>query len=668
MPSRDSALDVLNNRLAAARADPGLLLTEDALLEAAELAASTDTATDLPAALALGWFHWNRYLFLRDGDGYGDREAAIRYFLAVWQASPASVPAPIEQAIRDLRQDNSRLQADPSVASDQATRLIDVYLGNGEPSALIGALSLLLQAFAVTPKGHPDRAKYLSALGIACIKRFDRTGGPETASRSAWFMREALAAVPRDHPDRLVYLLHLGIILHGLSRRTGDLDALSESIRVQREALAATPSDDPLYAVIQQPLADALHTRSRLTGDKDALDESIRLMRDALAASPSHPFHTRHLHVLGNALQARFEWTGDEDDLNQSILLMEEAVAVVPGDDPDRAIYLGNLGYALRTRSAWTGDTDALSESIRVQREALEALPDGHPERAACLTNLGNALAALSGRTGNRGALREAIQVKTKAVAAVPSGHPGRALCLRNLGDTLLALFARTGDIDALGETFQVTRMGALGEAIRVAREAVAAAPPGHPERAACLKNLGSALGLLFERTRDPDTLSESILVMREAVAIVPGDHPARAAYLNILGAGLQALSARTGDAGVLTEAVARFRAAGDSRTAPVNDRIKGWRRVAIALAGKGGESAQDALAAAEAASELLPQVAPRSLAPADRVHQLDNIGSLAGAVAAAAIAAGCRGGRSNCWSRPAACWWPTRLTPVAAT
>ena len=49
----------------------------------------------------------------------------------------------------------------------------------------------------------------------------------------------------------------------------------------------------------------------------------------------------------------------------------------------------------------------------------------------------------------------------------------------------------------------------------------------------------------------------------------------------------------------------------------------------------------QDALAAAEAAVELLPQVTPRSLARADREHQLSEVGPLAGVAAAAAIAAG---------------------------
>lgn len=70
MPSRDAALAALYNRLAAGKADPMLLLTSDALRDAAELAASTDTTTDLSAAQALGWFHWHRHLSLPDHRPY----------------------------------------------------------------------------------------------------------------------------------------------------------------------------------------------------------------------------------------------------------------------------------------------------------------------------------------------------------------------------------------------------------------------------------------------------------------------------------------------------------------------------------------------------------------------------------------------------------------------
>lgn len=135
MPSRDAALDALNNRLAAATADPGLPLTDDALRDAAELAAATDTATDLPAAQALGWFHWNRNLFLGNRDGHSDQMTAIRYFILVYQASPASVPAPIQQTIHDLRQDGS-----PAAGGRIRLRLAERWPWAGEIAATVARL------------------------------------------------------------------------------------------------------------------------------------------------------------------------------------------------------------------------------------------------------------------------------------------------------------------------------------------------------------------------------------------------------------------------------------------------------------------------------------------------------------------------------------------------
>jgi len=53
-----------------------------------------------------------------------------------------------------------------------------------------------------------------------------------------------------------------------------------------------------------------------------------------------------------------------------------------------------------------------------------------------------------------------------------PEGHPDRAACLGNLGIALQRRFGRTGDMEA------------LTEAIRVGHDAVAATPSGHPNRA----------------------------------------------------------------------------------------------------------------------------------------------------------------------------------------
>jgi hypothetical protein len=75
-----------------------------------------------------------------------------------------------------------------------------------------------------------------------------------------------------------------------------------------------------------------------------------------------------------------------------------------------------------------------------------------------------------------------------------------------------------------------------LREAIGVARQAFAATPDDHPDRAGRLSNLGNWLGSRHKRTGARADLEEAIGVARQAVAATPDDHPDHAGRLNNLG------------------------------------------------------------------------------------------------------------------------------------
>ena len=668
MPSRDAALAALYDRLAAARANPGLLLADDALGDAAELAATTDTTTDPSAAQALGWFHWNRHLSLPDSDGRSDLAAATSYFASVYQASPASVPAPIRQALRDREQDSAAPGADPAAANDQAVRLFSAYQGNGQFPALIDAIALFRkaaaapgdravylanlgaalqllfgrtgdlgalteaievtrEAVAAAPSGDPDLARYLGNLVGALQLLFGHTGDPGALTEAIRAGHDAVAATSNGHPYRAMCLGNLGAALWTLFGRTGDLCPLSEAVRVTREAVAAAPVGDPNRAAYLKSLAGVLHAQFERTGELGALTEAVEAGRDAVAATPAgDPGRASRLNSLGATLQAQFERTGELKALTEAVQAGRDAVAATSASAPDRAAYLSNLGGALQMLLGRTGDLSALTEAVEVTREAVAAARSGDPDRAAYLSNLGATLQMLFRRTGDLGALTEAVQAGRDAVAATPASAPNRAAYLSNLGRALQMLFGHTGDL------------GALTEAIEVTRQAVADVPVGDPARATCQGNLGAALQVLFERTGDMGTLTEAIQVTKEALAASPSGHPSRAVHLSELGNALQTLAEHTGDTEALTEAAKCFQAVGGSTTAAVSLRISGWRRAAVNLTDRADD---DALAAAEAAVELLPQLTPRSLARADREHQLSESGPLAGVAAAAAIAAG---------------------------
>lgn len=59
--------------------------------------------------------------------------------------------------------------------------------------------------------------------------------------------------------------------------------------------------------------------------------------------------------------------------------------------------------------------------------------------------------------------------------------------------------------------------MADLEEAIDIARQAVAATPNDHPNRAACLDNLGTKLGRRYKRTRAVADLDDASVHLQEA-------------------------------------------------------------------------------------------------------------------------------------------------------
>jgi hypothetical protein len=66
---------------------------------------------------------------------------------------------------------------------------------------------------AAAPAGHPDRAGYLSNLGIALRTRSERTGDRADLDAAIDLLRQAVAAAPAGHPDRAVMLSTLGTAL-----------------------------------------------------------------------------------------------------------------------------------------------------------------------------------------------------------------------------------------------------------------------------------------------------------------------------------------------------------------------------------------------------------------------------------------------------------------------
>jgi hypothetical protein len=88
-------------------------------------------------------------------------------------------------------------------------------------------------------------------------------------------------------------------------------------------------------------------------------------------------------------------------------------------------------------------------------------------------------------KTGDEGYINAAVHF-ARLTLCYPCNEPAsRTARLNNLGVMLESRYERMGE------------MSDLEEAIKTARQAVDSTPVGHPDRAACLNNLGNNLGHL---------------------------------------------------------------------------------------------------------------------------------------------------------------------------
>ena len=205
-----------------------------------------------------------------------------------------------------------------------------------------------------------------------------------------------------------------------------------------------------------------------------------------------------------------------------------------------------------------------------------------------------------------------------------PPGHPDRAMYLSNLGSALRTRFERAGD-------------GAdLDAAIDAGRQAVDLTPPGHPDRAAYLSNLGLALLTRFERAGDGADLDAAIDAGRQAVDPTPPGHPDLARYLSNLGSSLLTRFERAGDGADLDAAIGCWQQASQVPAGTPSVRLAAATRwgAAAADAGRTHEAAEGYAAAVG----LLPTVAWHGLDRATREEHLAQWAGLAADAAACAV------------------------------
>lgn len=229
MNQRDTALASLWDRTyrAAVSPDSRGLFDEAALGDARQLLRTTNPATDVPVAHALGWFHWLRYLAQPEEDAMEELAEAIRLLTPVFELNPHAVPQPLQ---RWYLQTEASSYADGSQPWPNAKRL---------PIFRATVRSTIDRA----PANQSDRIRFL--LDTALMLRHIAGRSADEAVQAA-AAEMTLAAVGRHHAR--------------LPSPTGNhmavtLQALLEPVIAQPVAMKSIDSRRELKSTVRQQAA-----------------------------------------------------------------------------------------------------------------------------------------------------------------------------------------------------------------------------------------------------------------------------------------------------------------------------------------------------------------------------------------------------------------------------
>ncbi|WP_328785581.1 CHAT domain-containing protein [Streptomyces canus] len=469
--------------------------------------------------------------------------------------------------------------------SDLGTVLLNRFKLNAVRPYLDDAISLQECVLAVFPLDHDERWRVLVTLGEELRERFADSNNPQDVARAVTLAREAVALTPVGHQGRPAALMSLGMAL-----------------RVRHEWQVEYDGQGGLSA---------------------DLDEAIELQQEALTMAPAESWvRAGRLSDLGTSLIAKFQITGDLESLDQAVRLTDEAVAATGREDPERGVRLYNLATALLERCQRLRGRADLDWAVEVAEELVGSIPVGNwaRPRAASTSSRAFYLRFLHAKAAED--LTRAIVRAEETVTITPGDAPERARWLMNLAMLQLERFHLT----------QASRD--VDSAVASAAGAVAALGPGpRPDRPGCLNTQAAAL---LTRYRLAPAVGASDLrnadeSLREALAALPGDHPQRAGMLinraNILASA----------PGRRAAAINAYIAAARVVTAPPSMRVHAARAAATLLAASAPAKAAGLLALAVS---LLPSMVPRQLHRGDQQTILKDVAELANDAAALTLMA----------------------------
>ncbi|WEB38408.1 CHAT domain-containing protein [Streptomyces yunnanensis] len=612
-------------------------------------------------------------------------EAAVRFALGMALAGRAGLDAPAawQEGADEMRRGIALLPADDLRRSEYLSDCGSAHLqraaDTGTARLYEEGLRLLREALACAPRtGASERAVRHSNLGAALATFGRRTGDIDLLAEAVRAHRAAVVLTPPDDHFRVHRLGNLGDALQHLAEVRSDRALLTEAVEVLREAVTSAGPTTPSRPGALTRLGHALRSLTRFTGDRAPLREAIQWHREACTTSAG-PTAPGALLGLANGLMEHYYSTRDERIRTEALEQYATALAATPASSDDRFLVLTSFGHAAWGRAADTGDEALMDAAIDRLREAAATVPTGHAAHGNILTNLAVALIQRAQITGDRTWQEEGVAVARRAVDEGPPDAFDRAGLLNNLAEALSGWYDITGDTAAadeaatllrtamardhgerLGTEFAALNLGLLlqnrafteehtgapqiAEARQVLETAVAGLGPDHPWRSFALTNLAAAhlaAAQLAEDATDPtvaQSLHRSVTAARQALDGTPDGHPDQARAQWVL-ASAQMRRALLGERVDLEAAAHLARQSGQNPASPLPVRLLAARTWGEAAAHAGWESG--ALDGYAYAVELLPHLAPRSLARTDQEDRLRASTGLASDAAALALRAG---------------------------
>ncbi|WP_171163555.1 CHAT domain-containing protein [Streptomyces sp. I05A-00742] len=403
-----------------------------------------------------------------------------------------------------------------------------------------------------TPEGAGTEPGQAYEAGAAVLTLYQQRRMPVMLLPAAALLRHAAAGFPPGGVEHGTCLSDLGLVHLHAARDGAGHQALTEAVELSRAAVAAAPGDRPEQARRHANLGFVLTHRAEVAGDTALAAEAVAELRHAVELSTAgDPNHALYHGMLGTAIVREAVERGDPAALPEAIGLLREAVAAADPALPPPAAHLSDLGTALIMRAMSDGDgLELYEEGVATCRRAADTAGN-LVERVLYLANLGLILNGRAMRTGHPGALDDAYAAARDAVAAAPPGHPSSVQAHVVLAGVLRSRHTTRGSL------------GDLDEAVVHARRAWEETPADDPRRRASRGiELAELLRLHADATGAPDRLAEPLALLRRLADEVPRRSAERARVLLPLARCLNA-AAHTGpapDPALAAEAIALFR------------------------------------------------------------------------------------------------------------